>query len=180
MRPEDTICEECGHRGLQESLEAGVRVLECPLCGGLGGDDEAVNRVLLAREAGERGFSLDLFLLVRELEACRGIRVVTAEDGDAWRGSWPRVEMEVDRKGLRQLSFLLRTLQIHRRELELSWRIELQLSPSGLLVHTLRPDFWSPPGRLTPEDLERAERDVSTLARVVSLDRGLDWWVSIS
>lgn len=174
VRHIETVCEACGNHALEPIQENGAEALACSMCGAVTGDDEAVNTILIGREAKSRGFGRLIYPLARELESLPGIRVRKAEDGDSWAMTFPRVAMQCDKRGVRQLGMLLRCLSLHRRELLTRWVVQLVLAEE--LLHVLKPDFQSPPQQVPPLRIEDAVQDGIRLAAFVAADRHLSWW----
>ncbi len=167
-------CDACGNHGLEEREDLGPGVLECSLCGQLAGDDVEVNRILLRREARDRGMGEESFQLVVELNALPGVAVRRASDGDPFEGTWPRIEMECDRRGVRQLGYLLRSLTLHKRELRFPWTLTLGLHDG--LRYVLGPDFQASPTHVSPGMIEDACADLQRLTDFVAADMRLSWW----
>ncbi len=167
-------CESCGNHSLEPFGKSGSELLECSICGAITGDDGEVSRVLLEREAKERGFGQRIYPLVRELEALPGLRVRKAVDGDSWAMTFPQVGMQCDKRGVRQLAMLLRCLALHQRELSCRWVVQLDLAEE--LLYVLKPDFQALPAQVPAQRVDDAGQDSEQLGVFVAADRHLSWW----
>jgi hypothetical protein len=80
----------------------------------------------------------------------------------------------LSRNDARYIERLLRSLELANRQTRLRWLIELSLQHE--IVYILRPRFWQPPHRITPEEFATAKADMSILARRLRRDLLLSWW----
>ena len=170
-----SVCEECGNHDVHTISCDGVIVEECALCGALGGDDAAVARVLLVREAEAAGIAPDVFALMQTLSQIAGLRVVDGQGGDAEDCVWPFVQLrptgEAAWKGLESLTkSLLMSAQGH----DVHWVVEVEYRHS--LVLTLKPRFHRDVGRITPALVAAAQADLVRLQRNLQRDMALSWW----
>jgi hypothetical protein len=170
----ESVCEACGNHSLEPLHESGAEALECSICGAVTGDDSAVNRILLGREAQARGFGVQIYPLARELDELGGVAVRQAEDGDSWAMTFPRIAMTCDKRGVRQLQQLMRSLALHQRDLRIRWVLQLELGDH--LLYVLKPDFQAPPAQVAPQQIEDAIADSLRLGEFVAADRRLSWW----
>jgi len=167
-------CDECGCRQLEEAWVARVRVLRCPLCGHLHGDDGDVARAEEILEAEARGFLPIVYPLVKALESVPAFRVTQASAGSPARREYPFVFLRVKETGLRDVGHLLTSLEMANRQTRRRWVVECSLQRGLLFI--LRPRFWKPVLDITPADIEEARSDLPLLGQALRRDVGLAWW----
>lgn len=169
-------CEECGGRVLAPRREDGVEVLECELCGALQGDDAAVARALLAREARERGYDPAVYPLVRALARVGGLRVAAADAGDPEAPTWPFVQFAAigPREGMIGLENLVKTLALAARELAAHWVVEAEFQ--ARLLFTLKPRFHTDVDRIDARRVLAARDDLDRLRAAIERNMLLSWW----
>ena len=146
------------------------------LCGALSGDDAEVSRVLLAREAKEKGIDPEVYPLVRTLGRISRVSVLRAGAGDPARGTWPVLVLAVEEKGLRSLEKIAKALVLHGRHLRLHWVLEAEFQER--LVFVLKPGLVRSPGEPGAREVLDARADLQTIQRLVERDMGLAWWWS--
>lgn len=169
-------CEECGGSLLVARQEGGAEVLECELCGALQGDDRAVTRALLAREARDRGYDPAVYPLVRALEFVEGLRVVAADAGDPQAPTWPFVQLAATgpREGMVGLENLAKTLALASRELVVHWVLEVEYQ--ARMVFTLKPRFHTDVDRIDEHRVLAARDDLERLRAALERNMALSWW----
>jgi len=169
-------CDECGNRALVAVEIEGTAVLECELCGALGGDDAAVQRVELAREARERGFEPLIYPLVRALGRIAGLRVARASAGVPEQRVWPFVQMyTVDVRALQGVENLAKSLALGAAGSGgLHWVVEVEYQTR--LTFTLKPRFHRDLERIDPALVELAQRDLERVRANLEHHARLSWW----
>jgi hypothetical protein len=169
-----TVCDACGSRRLEPRVVEGVELRVCALCDALHGDDAAIERVELRREARERGYDPDVYGLVRALERVPTFGVAGAEAGDEVRHEYPFVFLRLAPGGLVHMERLLTSLEMANRETKRRWVVETTLQRGLLFV--LRPRFWKRVSEITAADIHDARLDLEVLARTLARDTALPWW----
>ena len=169
-------CEECGNRALGAVEVDGVALLQCSLCGALSGDDAAVTRVLLAREARERGYDPLVYPLVLALDRIDGLRVTRASAGSPAQRVWPFVQMHgLDGRALLGLENLSKSLALGAAGSRgLHWVVEVEFQ--ARLTFTLKPRFHRDTDRIDEAAVVQAQRDLARLCANLERDIRLSWW----
>ncbi|MEM7202160.1 MAG: hypothetical protein AAF628_17965 [Planctomycetota bacterium] len=168
-------CEECGSAHLSELEPGPALVLECELCGALTGNDLAVGRALLRREAVERGVDPDLYPLVRLLDTLPGLRVVTSHGGDPQARVWPMVQLApTTPDAWRSIENLVKSLTLSAARHDVHWVVEVEVQTR--LVLTLKPRFHRGTAEITAAQVSQAQRDLQRVQQNLERDTGLSWW----
>jgi len=169
------VCDECGSDVLEAVRIEGVEVVECSLCGALSGSDDAVTRVLVAREAREKGIDPAIYPLVLTLGKIPGLQVVMADIGDAERLVWPFVQLApTDQRSWRGVESLLKSLALSARGQQVHWVVEVEYQHR--LVLTLKPRFHRDVTRITAEVVVTAQRDLDRIRTHLEAHMSLSWW----
>lgn len=170
------VCDECGNRAVVSVERDGVAVLECSLCGALAGDDEAVVRVQLAREARERGYDPLVYPLVRILDRIAGLRVARAGAGVPAQRVWPFVQMHTtDGRALVGVENLVKSLALAAAGSGgLHWVVEVEFQTR--LTFTLKPRFHRDTDRIDAAVVVQAQRDLERLRANLERHMRLSWW----
>jgi len=162
------VCVECGSTNIASRLDTDGLVYECRLCGALGGNAAAVQRLLDADQARAQGVSPVVWPLVQGLQSLPGIRVHGSDGGDPRRGAMPFVQWQVlDGRGLMQLENVAKSLQLAAAVLQCAWAIEVGFEST--LLFTLRP-------RDATGSVASAQADAGLLQRSLDRDSRLSWW----
>lgn len=166
-------CSECGNSAVNARVYDGVSVLECELCGALGGNQAAVRAVLDARAARNAGVDPSVYGLVRAIGSLDGLRVCDHDGGDRGEKRLPSVSWQiVEVRAFVHLENLCKSLRLSARGLSLPWQIVAEYADT--LTFALRPQ---PPARpLTEVDVAAAQRDLPALQRAFERDSRLSWW----
>jgi hypothetical protein len=168
-------CDECGSGRLVPLRIEGVDVEECALCGALSGRDDAVSRVLLAREAREKGIDPGIYPLVLTLSRIDGLQVVGADFGEPERLVWPFVQLApVGAGALRGVESLVKSLALTARGQEVHWVVEVEFQSRLLL--TLKPRFHRDVAKITPQLVAAAQRSLERIRANLEVHMALSWW----
>ena len=168
-------CDECGSDLLEAVRIEGIEVEECSLCGALSGDDDAVSRVLVAREAREKGIDPGIYPLVLVLGKISGLQVLAADFGDAERLVWPFVQLAPhDAKSWRGVENLMKSLALSARGQDVHWVVEVEYQHRLML--TLKPRFHRDVTRITAELVVAAQRGLERIRANMEAHMGLSWW----
>lgn len=168
-------CDECGSDLLESVRVEGIEVEECALCGALSGDDDAVSRVLVAREAREKGIDPRIYPLVLSLGKITGLQVLMADIGDPERLIWPLVQLApAGDKSWRGVENLMKSLALSARGQEVHWVVEVEYQHR--LILTLKPRFHRDVARITPELVVAAQRGLERIRASLEAHMGLSWW----
>jgi hypothetical protein len=163
-------CSECGNRAVTARQYDGVTVLECDLCGALGGTRAAVQQVEEARLARAAGIDPRVFSLHRAIGALPSLQVHAAGAGDAMSQRLPFVSWQVvDARGLVQLENLTKSLQLAAPSLGVPWCIQVEFRTA--LTFVLQPQV-----RDGVADIRLAQADLPILAHAIARDSRLQWW----
>lgn len=169
------VCDECGSDRLEAVRIEGVSVEECSLCGALSGNDDAVSRILIAREARERGIDPGIYPLVLALGKIAGLQVLMADIGDSERLVWPFVQLvPADHQSWRGVENLTKSLALSARGQDVHWVVEVEYQHR--LVLTLKPRFHRDVARITPELVAAAQRGLERIRKNLEAHMVLSWW----
>lgn len=173
-----SVCDECGNRSLTTVTRDGGLVLECELCGALSGDDAAVERVRLSREAQDRGHDPVVYPMVRAIERIAGLRVARAGAGDPAQRTWPFVQMHgTDGRALQGIENLVKSLALGATNSGgMHWVVEVEYQ--ARLTFTLKPRFHRDTDRIDAQLVHVAQRDLQRLCANLERHMHLSWWRS--
>ncbi|MCA8939301.1 MAG: hypothetical protein KDB07_05825 [Planctomycetes bacterium] len=171
MRQQTTTltCEECGNHALEKR---GAGLYLCTLCGAPNGDDDAVKRELLRREAKEEGYEIEIFPLVKAIRALKGVGVESAVAGDPFMRVPPYLRFTISDNRLTQLDNIMHSLELSRRALNRLWHVKVNLERS--IYFELAPVV--DPHTIGENDVEALQIDLATLAASIKRDANLGWW----
>lgn len=169
------VCHECGGDRVVAVRLDGEGVNECGLCGALSGDDGAVTRVLIAREAREKGIDPAIYPLVLALDKIAGLHVVTAAAADPQQLTWPFVQIApTDGSHSKGVENLVKSLALSARGEVVHWVVEVEYQSQ--LVLTLKPRFHRDVAGITPELVLAAQASLNRVRVNLEAHMQLSWW----
>jgi hypothetical protein len=167
------VCPECGSEQMATVTLEGRQVLECGLCGSLGGDLDNVEHVLTIRQARDVGVDPQVWPLVRALGRLPGIHVLYSHGGDAGARTLPLVQMQLHGpQAEKQLENIAKLLVLSAAAHRLHWVVEVEYLHG--LVFTLKPRL--DPQKAAGEAVALARQDLQRLRRDLERDMHLSWW----
>ncbi|MDP6929921.1 MAG: hypothetical protein QF412_09500 [Planctomycetota bacterium] len=168
-------CDECGSSNVSAVSIEGMAIWQCGLCDAIAGDDAAVARVLLIREAQERGIHVAAYPLVVALDRIEGFKVVACGAGDPEQISWPFVQMSLSGpSALVGLENLTKSLALSAHEGGVHWVVEVEIQTS--MLFTLKPRFHRDMKRISSQEVLAVRKDLERLGANLERDMALSWW----
>jgi|GEM_PF-1564446 len=166
-------CEECGNHTMDGTQVEGLAVLQCTMCGALGGDDDLIARIELIREARDVGIDIEVYPLVLALNAIKGVRCRESSGGDDFTRVPPYVRFGIGDNRVVHLENLANTIELQRRDLSHTWRIQVKIARDGVCFE-LAPNIEM--HDIASHTISMLQGDLFLLATAVKRNQDLSWW----